>query len=71
MREKQVNIKLASVNFQFHFLVEFVNTLGVVVAKYGFYNYIGNGENLAMACDTWVNSGTLPPEMKGLVKLDN
>lgn len=70
MKEKQVNIKLASVNHEFHFLVEFVNTLGVVVAKYGFYNYNGNGDNLALACSEWVNYGQFPPDLKGLVRLD-
>lgn len=69
MKDKQVNIK--AIPGELHFLVEFVNTLGEVVGKYKFYNYIDNGDSLSYACSDWVNYGQFPANLKGLVKLDN
>lgn len=70
MKDRQVNIKLASNNFTYHLVIELVNTLGVVVGVYGFYNYIGNGDGLTTVCDSWVRYGTFPSEVKGLVKIN-
>lgn len=67
---RSVNIKKVN-NSSFDLVLEFVNTFGVVVVKYKFINYVGNGDNLALACSEWVNYGNFIDNLKGLVKLDN
>lgn len=68
--ERRIEISAAS-NPPHHFLVKLINTFGVVVAKYGYYNFIGNGDSLALACNEWANHGIFPDSMKGLVRIND
>ncbi len=49
--------------------VNLINTLGVCVAQYKYWNYIDNGDSLALCCDNWVNYGLFPDVGRGLVKI--
>ncbi len=50
--------------------VSLINTLGVCCKSYLFYNFIGNGDSLAMMTNEWVNFGLFPSNgLKGVIEI--
>lgn len=54
------------------FIVELITTNNgwdVYVAKYQYYNFIGNGDMLSRIIGEWLNNGISPESQNGLIKL--